>query len=89
MMDKYCFGGAVAHLKSGLKVSREGWNGKGMYLYYVPANSYPAVTDVAKAEFGEMVEYRDYIALKTVQGNIVPWVASQTDILAEDWYIVD
>lgn len=79
------FGQAIEALKEGKKVSRSGWNGKNMYLYYVSANEYPAITEIAKQEFGEMVPYRDYIAMKTAQGNIVPWVASQTDILAEDW----
>lgn len=79
------FGDALQLVKNGSKISRENWNGKGMYLYYVPANEYPAITDVAKNEFGEKVPYRDYIAMKTVDNYIVPWVASQTDILAEDW----
>ena len=57
-------------LKEGKKVARAGWNGKGMYLYHVPAQSYPAVTEVAKKEFGDMVPYGAYIAMKTAQGNV-------------------
>lgn len=79
------FGQALEHVKNGLAMQRNGWNGKGMYIYYVPANSYPAQTEVAKKEFGDMVPYGAYIAMKTAQGNVVPWLASQTDILAEDW----
>lgn len=79
----------LAKLKEGKKVTRLGWNGKGMYLYYVPAQSYPAVTDIAEKEFGDMVPYRDYIAMKTVDNYIVPWVASQTDLLAEDWVVLN
>lgn len=83
------FGHALGHLKhNGLKLARAGWNGKGMFLYHVPANEYAAVTDIAKAEFGETVKYKAYIAMKTVQGDVVPWLASQTDLLAEDWMIV-
>jgi hypothetical protein len=37
----------------------------------------------------DMVPYRDYIAMKTAQNDVVPWVASQTDVLAEDWEIVN
>lgn len=85
MEPLYDFGAAIKFLKEGKKVSRTGWNGKGMYLYYVPANYYPAVTDIAKEEFGDMVPYGAYIAMKTTQGNVVPWLASQTDVLAEDW----
>lgn len=51
------FGQAIYFLKQGKKLAREGWNGKGMFLYYVPANSYPAITDIAKAEFGDTVPY--------------------------------
>lgn len=82
------FSAALIHLKAGAKVTRVGWNGKGQYLYYVPAASYAAQTKVAKAEFGERVPYRAYIAIKTVQGDVVPWVASQSDLLADDWEVV-
>jgi len=80
------FGWALAKLKDGLRLSRAGWNGKGMWLYLVPAVSYPAQTEAAKEHLGPMVPYRAYIAMKTVDGDVVLWVASQTDILAEDWH---
>lgn len=85
------FGEALEALKSGKKVARAGWNGKGMFLYYVPANRYTALTDAAKEIAGEdgKVEYGAYIAMKTAQGNVVPWLASQTDMLAEDWLVVE
>ena len=61
-----------------------------MFLYYVPANSYPAVTEIAKETFPDgMVPYGAYIAMKTAQDNVVPWLASQTDLLAEDWSIIN
>lgn len=82
------FGLAIESLKRGLKVARQGWNGKNMFLYYVPSNSYPAQTDVAKEHFGDVVPYRDYIAMKTVNNEVVPWVASQSDVLEDDWIIV-
>lgn len=82
------FDNILADLKLGRKVMRKGWNGKGMYIYYVPAQSYPAVTEIAKKEFETMVPYGAYIAMKTAQGNVVPWLASQTDILAEDWVLI-
>ena len=85
------FGLAIEALKKGLKVSRAGWNGKGMFLYFVGADSYPVKTEAAKSHFGSnsMVPYRAYIAMKTVDNDVVPWVASQTDVLAEDWSIVE
>lgn len=81
------FGDAIRALKSGAKVAREGWNGKGMFLYHVGAGNYPAKAEVAKKEWGEdaLVPYQPYLAMKTVQGTVVPWLASQTDMLAEDW----
>ena len=84
------FGKALEALKAGKKVARRGWNGKGMFLYYVPANRYTALTEPAKEIMGEdgKVAYGAYIAMKTAQGNVVPWLASQTDMLAEDWEIV-
>lgn len=100
------FDGAIVHLKSGFKVARSGWNGKGMWIYLVPANSYPAQTNAAKeywkdkqsttdyafsgfAQTSILVPYGAYIAMKTAQENVVPWLASQTDLLAEDWQIVE
>lgn len=81
------FGHALEALKAGNRVARIGWNGKGMFLYLVPANAYPAQTGAAKAYWGEaaLVPYGAYIAMKTAQENVVPWLASQTDVLAEDW----
>ena len=83
------FGHALVALKGGRRVARLGWNGAGMFLYYVGAGVYAAQTDVAKAFFGERVPYKPYIAIKTVEGDVVPWVASQTDLLANDWTIVE
>lgn len=84
----YSFSVAIDMLKNGTKVSRAGWNGKGQYIYLVPSALYDAQTDVAKTEFGEKVPYRAYLAIKTVQADVVPWVASQSDLLATDWYEV-
>ena len=82
------FGQALEAMKDGFSVARHGWNGKGMFLYHVPAAIYKTQTQVAKDVFGEEVEYSAYIAMKTAQGNVVPWLASQTDVLAEDWVMV-
>ena len=85
------FGFAIEAMKKGKKVARKGWNGKGMFLYYVPAGAYAPCTDIAKSIVNKdgLVEYGAYIAMKTAQGNVVPWLASQTDMLAEDWMIVE
>jgi len=88
-IDRMTFGHAVELLKAGYKVARSGWNGKGMWLYYVPANSYAAQTPAARSRFGDVVPYRAYIAMVTVDSDVVPWTASQTDVLAEDWTVVE
>lgn len=90
--DALSFGHALLALQDGKKVARAGWNGKGMFLYYVPANSYPASRNTLNTMTGvfkdDMVPYCAYIAMKTAQENVVPWLASQTDVLADDWQIV-
>lgn len=98
--DALSFGHAIEALKAGKKVARAGWNGKGMWLYLVPANGYPAQTDAAKAYWRgkggntedtpvPVVPYGAYIAMKTAQENVVPWLASQTDVLADDWQVIN
>ena len=86
------FGHAIEMLKRGERVARSGWNGKGMFLYLVPAASYPAGRNVLGTMKGvfpdDMVPYGAYIAMKTAQDNVVPWLASQTDVLADDWQVV-
>jgi hypothetical protein len=73
-------------IKEGKKAARKGWNGANMFIYYVPAASYPPVTDVAKEAFGgEDVPYREYVALKTAQGDVATWSPSGSDFLADDW----
>lgn len=85
-------GNAIIEMKEGKRVAREGWNGKGMFLYYVPSASYPAQRNRLGTMIGvfpdDMVPYSAYIAMKTAQNNVVPWLASQTDILADDWVVV-
>lgn len=85
------FGDAIVLLKEGQKVCRLGWNGKGMFVYLVPANRYPAQTDAAKSffgsEYGGMVPYNAYLAIKNVDNTVSTWVPSVNDVLAEDWCI--
>jgi hypothetical protein len=84
------FGLAIEAMRLEHRVARSGWNGKGMFIYLVPAASYPAQRGAAHAWAGPdaMIPYGPYIAMKTVDGTVVPWLASQTDVLAEDWNIV-
>lgn len=86
------FGLAVEALKAGHRVTRPGWNGKGMYLYLVGPGRYPPSTPAGRAISERykdgLVPYRPYIAMLTVDGDVVPWVASQSDILEEDWVVL-
>lgn len=95
MEGLYTFGEAIEALKQGKKVARKGWNGKGMYLWLKPAAIIkaewckdPILKDIAEANGGE-VEALGTICMKTADGKILTgWLASQTDILLEDWVIV-
>jgi hypothetical protein len=91
-LDGLNYGDALIHLKDrGNAMARKGWNGKGMFVYYVPPASYQAQTGVAKKFFGEgaLVPYNAYLAIKNVDGTVSTWVASINDQLANDWYVVD
>lgn len=89
--DQFDFGSAIYLLKTGKKVMRAGWNGKGMYVYYVPAASYPVERNNKSTMAGEfendMVPYREYLALKTAQNDVSTWAPSVSDALAEDWQL--
>ena len=84
------FGDALQALKAGKRVARAGWNGKGMFVYYVRAAAYLAQSEVAKAYFGEnaYVPYASYLALKGVDEKVSTWVPSINDVLAEDWVVL-
>jgi hypothetical protein len=86
------FGMAIEAMRMGKKVARFGWNGKGMFLYLVGEGRYPPSTvpglEIASRNKDGLVPYLPYIAMKTVNNDVVPWLASQTDMLGEDWEIV-
>lgn len=71
-------------------IARKGWNGKGMFVYMVEANAYPATSRIAKTHFGEdaLVPYGAYAALKNADGSVYPWTPSQGDLFADDWEVI-
>ena len=82
-MEKvFDFSAALVYLKFGYKVAREGWNGKGLWLELQRPNAHSKMT-------------LPYIFIsypedaQNTPGARVPWLASQTDLLAEDWMIVE
>ncbi len=66
------FSWALLRLKEGGKMQRNGWNGKGMYIELQKPDKHSKMT-------------LPYIFMKTADNNLVPWLASQTDLLADDW----
>jgi len=79
--DSMTFGLAVEAMKKGQRVTRRGWNGKDMWLRLVIPGG-----DNKKFDMG--MENLPYIEMKTADNKLVPWLASQTDVLAEDWQLV-
>lgn len=84
------FGEAIQALKQGKKVQREGWNGKDMFLFLVPGSQFKVNRAPLLGIYPEGTEitYQPHIDMKTAQGTVVPWVASQSDLLSTDWQIV-
>ncbi len=87
-------GAALNHLRTGARVRRSGWNGKGTWLVLVPGSqslTVDADRPLAKAGFevGTKFNYLPHVDMWTAQGDLVPWLCSQTDLLATDWEIVE
>lgn len=80
--SRHDFGFALDKLKSGGRVARAGWNGKGMWLFLIP-DDYAA--DLQHEPSGKLFTGLPWIGIKTADDKFVPWLASQTDVLAEDW----
>ena len=90
------FGEAIEALKQGRKVTRRGWNGKGMFLWLKPQTMVksewckdPMLKELVDANGGE-IEALGTICMFTAQKQILTgWLASQTDMLAEDWEVIE
>ena len=93
------FSEALAALKEGKKVTREGWNGKGMFVYMTAGSKvffHDLKVETQKAlmgsncvDFDGMVTIHPHLDMKSANGTIIiGWSASQTDMLANDWVVV-
>lgn len=93
------FGKALDALKQGKKVGREGWNGKGMFIYVTTGSVVPVVNlkpETSKHLFGNSllecdvcVEIKPHIDMKSADGSItIGWNPSQPDMFAEDWQVI-
>lgn len=81
------FSRALTNIKNGIRMARRGWNGKGMFIFLVPGSTFkvnrPPLLGIYPE--GTEIRYCPHIDMKTADGSIVPWLASQSDLLAEDW----
>ncbi len=85
------FGLTVEALKKGARVARAGWNGKGMWLRLVEPGAYDVGCGTVGYQPGQpesKIDLLPWIGMKTADGKFVPWLASQTDVLADDWMIL-
>lgn len=84
------FGQALEALKLGSKVQRSGWNGKGMFIFLVPGSRFvvnrPPLLWIYPE--GTEINYHAHVDMRTADGQVVPWLCSQTDMLADDWSIL-
>lgn len=85
------FGHAIEAMKAGQKVCRIGWNGKGMFLFLVPGSTFKVNRAPLLGIYpeGKEIDYCPHVDMKTADNKIVPWLASQTDLLAGDWMVVE
>lgn len=86
--DALSFGHAILAAQKGNKVARAGWNGKGMWLCLVPENHW-GIDSSIQFDYEQIGnDLLPWIGMKTADNKFVPWLASQTDVLANDWQIV-
>lgn len=91
MEPKMTFSDALDAVKNGHRIAREGWNGKNMFLFLVPGSTFKVNREPLLGIYpeGTEINYHAHIDMKTAQGYVAPWLASQADLLADDWMVVD
>ena len=84
------FSDALKQIKAGKRVARSGWNGKNMFVFLVAGSNFKVNREPLLSILGEGTEvtYRPHIDMRAADGTIVPWLASQTDIMADDWEVI-
>lgn len=80
-------GWAVKEMQNGALVRRAGWNGKNMFIYLVRGGSFNATRKPLDGIFptGTELTYQSHVDMRTADGTLVPWLCSQSDLLATDW----
>lgn len=96
----YPYGAAIEALKVGKRVQRQGWNGKGMFVFkqvpaQIPTGVVPGMTSLPQSVKDEFIarnqgpHYCNQMAIVKPDGTVDSWVASSADTFAEDWVILD
>jgi hypothetical protein len=85
------FSQALDEIKAGKKASRSGWNGKNMFVFLVPGSTFKVNRAPLLGIYpeGTEIDYHAHVDMRTATGQIVPWLVSQTDLLADDWGVVE
>jgi hypothetical protein len=86
MNESHDFGWALKRLGLGARVARAGWNGRNMWLTLITAWS---ANDPKESHPRAILGNLPFIAMRTAKSELVPWLASQTDMLSSDWYEVE
>lgn len=93
-VQTFCFWEALRNLKEGKRVTRKGWNGKGLSVVYqkgyphgIPCNKQTA--EAWGMNEGDLFKCEPYLQISTVDGSHSMWVPSIRDCLAEDWEVID
>ena len=88
-MENMNFSQALDLIKQGQTVQRKGWNGKGMFIFLVNGSTFQVNREPLSTHFGEgtTVNYHAHVDMNTADGQVVPWLCSQTDMLADDWQL--
>lgn len=86
----FTFSTALERLKNGDKLTRSGWNGKGMFIFLVGGSQFDVNRPPLLGIFpvGTRISYSPHIDIKNVDGSIAVWTPSSTDLMADDWGIV-
>lgn len=90
-MKNLSYSEALTLAKAGHRITREGWNGKNMFVYYVPGSTFKVNRPPLLGTFrkGQTVTYRGHLDMLYADGTCGVWVASHSDMLESDWMVVE
>jgi hypothetical protein len=90
MNKNLSYSAALSSIKDGEKLTRAGWNGKGMFVFLVPGSVFQVNRAPLLGIFpeGTTITYRPHLDMLYADGTVGVWVASHSDMLATDWEIV-